>query len=166
MLDMDSLASRLRAERVAAGLTQKALADQAGVSKQAISSVEAGKTKGLKGDTLDRLTRALGVSPRWLLTGKGPKALPSSQSVILDPVILTATFNTIAGLLREDGRFFDMERHAEAFAMVYAEGGELSPEDREGLRIMLTTGGGNGQESSRGAGENAGKDRHRATWRG
>lgn len=166
MLDMDSLASRLRAERVAAGLTQKALADQAGVSKQAISSVEAGKTKGLKGDTLDRVTRALGVSPRWLLTGKGPKALGASQSVILDPVILTKTFNTIVGILREDGRYFDMERHAEAFAMVYAEGGELAQDVRDRLREMLTTGGKNGQEAPRGAGEEAGAERHRATWRG
>lgn len=160
---MDTLASRLQAERKAAGLTQKALADLVGVSKQAISSLEAGKSKGVKGESLDRLTRALDVSARWLLTGKGPKPLSASQSVTLDPAILTATFETIVRLLKEDGRYFDMARHAEAFAMLYAEGGTLDPENFWMLRDLLVTGGAvNGQETHGGAGKEVGGDRNRA----
>lgn len=137
MVYMETIGTRLRAARAEAKLTQRELGERCGVSKQAISNIERGDTKELQGSTLDGACRALGLSSRWLLTGRGPKFASPSQSVTLDPATLVRTYSTIMEVLREDGRYFDMDRHAEAFALVYKEGGELADEDRAHLRDML-----------------------------
>ena len=60
---------RILALRRAAGLSQEALAEQVGVSRQAIGKWESGASlPGL--DNLQELARALGVSCDELLTGK------------------------------------------------------------------------------------------------
>lgn len=71
MVDMDTIGDRLRSTRLAAGLTQGALGSDAGVSKQAISAIESGATKNPEAKTLEPIARRLGVSQRWLLTGRG-----------------------------------------------------------------------------------------------
>lgn len=65
----DSLASRLKAARKAAGMSQEELAAASGVSQSDISKIERGKTLSPAG-ILD-LARALGVNPFWLKTGEG-----------------------------------------------------------------------------------------------
>jgi HTH-type transcriptional regulator/antitoxin HipB len=58
---------RLRPLRERKGWSQAELARRAGVNQGTISRIEAGHTKGVDLATLDRLARALGVSPRSLL---------------------------------------------------------------------------------------------------
>ena len=64
---------RLKQARKEAGLTLEKLAAEAGVSKQSIALIESGKTKGPRSDTLFKIADTLGVEPRWLATGTGPK---------------------------------------------------------------------------------------------
>lgn len=72
---------RILALRRAAGLSQEALAEQVGVSRQAIGKWESGASlPGL--DNLQELARALGVSCDELLTGKSPeRKIPPDRTV-------------------------------------------------------------------------------------
>lgn len=67
-----TIGDRIRQAREALGLTQPALARRVGVTKSAVNQWEHGQTKRLEGENLLRCARALGVSPDWLLSGKGP----------------------------------------------------------------------------------------------
>ena len=64
---MTPITLRLQALRERRGLSQAELARRSGVSQATISRIEAGKTRGVDLVTLDRLARALGVSPGSLL---------------------------------------------------------------------------------------------------
>lgn len=69
---METMAQRCRSIRLAAGLSQKALARSAGVTYQMIQAVERGQTREPR-KLLD-IARALGVRPEWLAQGEGPQA--------------------------------------------------------------------------------------------
>ncbi|HNR91606.1 MAG TPA: helix-turn-helix transcriptional regulator [Dokdonella sp.] len=71
---METLGQRLRAERMAQSKTQLDLAVAGGVSKQAIAKIESGDTAHPAATTIEPIARVLGVSVRWLTTGKGQKA--------------------------------------------------------------------------------------------
>lgn len=71
------LADRLKAARKHAGLTQKALAERAGVEQPLISQIERGVN--LKSAHTARLARACGVDPYWLETGNGVAPTTVSQ---------------------------------------------------------------------------------------
>lgn len=58
---------RLREEREAAGLSQRALARLAGLSPQAVSRLERGVTQTPRWDTIRRLSKALGLLPERLV---------------------------------------------------------------------------------------------------
>lgn len=58
---------------MAAGLTQQGLAEEADVTKQAISQIERGETQSPGASTIDPIARRLGVTTRWLLDGVGPR---------------------------------------------------------------------------------------------
>jgi len=64
---------RLRQARIDAGLNQSQLARKAGVTPSAISQIESGASKRPSSDNLLPLAKALGVTPEWLISGKGPK---------------------------------------------------------------------------------------------
>ena len=66
---MTTLALRIKKARARAGLTQKALADKAGVEQPVISQLETGKN--LKSAFLATIADACGVSAIWLATGDG-----------------------------------------------------------------------------------------------
>ncbi|TNL03458.1 LexA family transcriptional repressor [Kosakonia cowanii] len=68
---MNTLAERLNAARISAGLTQEALAKKAGVTRVAISKAEQGLTKNFNGDTLFKIASALNCNPQWLQSGRG-----------------------------------------------------------------------------------------------
>lgn len=70
---------RVKQAREAAGMTQMALAKAANVTRSAISQLESGLVKKPSAATLLPLSRALRVTPEWLMTGKGEKR---SQSVL------------------------------------------------------------------------------------
>lgn len=64
---METTGTRIKAARIAAGLTQAELADKVGVKYSAIHKYEAGLVVNLKRDTIARLASALNVSPSYLL---------------------------------------------------------------------------------------------------
>ena len=57
----------LREEREAAGMSQRALARQAGLSPQAVSRIERGETQTPRWETIRRLATALGIAPERLI---------------------------------------------------------------------------------------------------
>jgi len=59
--DHEAFGSRLRASRLAAGLSQEELASRSGVSVRAISDLERGRTRWPHPDSVDRLAEALGL---------------------------------------------------------------------------------------------------------
>jgi SOS-response transcriptional repressor LexA len=66
---MKTLAERVKAARALARLTQKALADKAGVEQPVISQLETGKN--LQSAYLPKIAHACGVSAIWLSDGIG-----------------------------------------------------------------------------------------------
>lgn len=69
---MDTIATRLAAVRLEAGLSQVDLAKLAGVSAGAIGNIEAGTRQGTA-RIVQALAAALQVNPAWLVSGTGPK---------------------------------------------------------------------------------------------
>jgi transcriptional regulator with XRE-family HTH domain len=67
--DLVKLAELVRTLRERRGLSQEELGRRIGISKAAISSIEIGRTKSLRGSTLTGLARELGINPDEL-TGK------------------------------------------------------------------------------------------------
>jgi len=67
-VDQMSLAARFKSRRLELDMTQTEVANAAGVSQQAIESVESGRTR--KPRNLLELAKALKCSPDWLLNGK------------------------------------------------------------------------------------------------
>lgn len=69
---MDTFAKRLRSRLDAAGKTAQWLADQSGVSRQAVTQWLDGKTESARGDAILKAARALHCDPYWLLLGEEP----------------------------------------------------------------------------------------------
>ena len=67
MADMSDLGKRLEKARVLAGLKQEELAEKVGVTQQAISRIEEGKTKNPR--NLKAIAAALNVSVNFLMSG-------------------------------------------------------------------------------------------------
>lgn len=70
MLAMDT-GKRIRALRVARGMTQRTLARLLGIAAPSLSELETGKSKEPSGPVLAGLCRVLHTNQDWLLTGKG-----------------------------------------------------------------------------------------------
>lgn len=62
-----TLADRIRTLREAAGLSQRALAAEAGISQPAVGMIETGARLTPSADTLARIARALGTTSEKLL---------------------------------------------------------------------------------------------------
>lgn len=60
-----NLGKRLRTLRLQSGLTAKELSDLSGVTRSLISELETGKRQSTSADTIDKLARALCVSPSY-----------------------------------------------------------------------------------------------------
>ncbi len=77
-----SFGEQLRRYRERAGLTQEALADQAGVTAKAISALERGERRQPYPQTVHALAQALGLTPdeyAILLDARGRRALESTS---------------------------------------------------------------------------------------
>ena len=72
---VEELARRLKELRERKPLSQKALAEKSGVSALQIWRIEGGKHKTIRRLTVERLARALGVTPE-ILTGQAPLPEP------------------------------------------------------------------------------------------
>ncbi|MGL4861415.1 MAG: XRE family transcriptional regulator [Enterobacteriaceae bacterium] len=75
---MQTLGERVARRREQLSLSQKALADQIGVSQQSINKIEAGQTRSPR--NLDKLAAALSVTQQWLLFGD-PRLQPAHPTV-------------------------------------------------------------------------------------
>src|SRR6516162_5053981 len=71
----------LRQYRVAAGLSQEALAERAGLSRRGIADLERGARSSPYGETVRRLADALGLNPveRAALLTAGQRPPPSTR---------------------------------------------------------------------------------------
>lgn len=66
---MNRFPENLKAARTAAGMTQPQLATKVGVTKSIVSQWEGDSIKQIGGENLLKASKALGVSPDWLLHG-------------------------------------------------------------------------------------------------
>jgi phage repressor protein C with HTH and peptisase S24 domain len=81
LLNMKTLAERLRAALEASGMNQSELARRVGVTRGAVSLWLTGQTGSLDGQNLVKVAIALNVSPVWLQTGRG-KMKPSAAGTL------------------------------------------------------------------------------------
>ena len=70
----DGMGQRLQAVRTERGLTKAALARLVELKAPSLYQIENGGQSGV--DTIERIAKALGVSPGWLAYGVGPMVLP------------------------------------------------------------------------------------------
>jgi transcriptional regulator with XRE-family HTH domain len=89
--DHEAFGSRLRAGRLAAGLSQEELADRSGVSVRAISDLERGRTRWPHPNSVDRLADALDLddAPRAELVALADRRL--AQQAIPPPAVAGST---------------------------------------------------------------------------
>ncbi len=73
----EGMGERLLSIRADRDLTKAALARQIELSAGAILGIENGGQAGV--DTVERIAKALGISPAWLAYGIGPQVLPSRR---------------------------------------------------------------------------------------
>lgn len=64
---MSEMGRRIKALRIAKGLTQEQLGDLVGLQKSAIAKYENGKTENMKRSVIQAMAKALGVSPSYLM---------------------------------------------------------------------------------------------------
>jgi transcriptional regulator with XRE-family HTH domain len=78
--EMDSIGNRIRALRLACGITQSELGRRIGISAPAITQLERSLSRMPKGFVLAGLCRELSTNSAWLLNGQGDP----SATVALD----------------------------------------------------------------------------------
>jgi len=120
---VDMIGDRLKELRTAAGMNQPEFAAIVGTSKQYVSQLESGKNLMPSGEYLEGWARHFKVSPRWLVSGTGPKyAEPLSDAVSqpmrLDPEIVQATHKALMDMYSLKGRTYHQEDVAR-FVLVY-----------------------------------------------
>ena len=97
----ETLAQRMLSLRRARGLSQEELAEQVGVSRQAVGKWESGQSQP-ELDKVIALSRLFGVSCDWLLTGQAPEAaaVPREGAGNYDrQVLILATVIDLAAFL-------------------------------------------------------------------
>lgn len=66
---MNEIGKRVKALRISKRLTQTELADKMGIKQPSLAAIESGKTKTLKGETLEALARELSSTTSYILRG-------------------------------------------------------------------------------------------------
>ncbi len=152
MVDMSTLAERLREAREDKGVTQEDLADAAGVSKQAVSKIENGGTLKPAMSTMEPIARLLGVNVRWLVDGKPPKiagdmvaddgwadivgvrqAAALGDGAVVDEYAETHKLKFRAESLRRK------HLRADRLAVLYGKGDSMVPTIKNGDAILFDT---------------------------
>ena len=85
IVNMQTIADRLRFSRSAKGWTQAQLAVAASVSTGTIGNIESGARQS-KG-SLPQIAEALGVSHKWLATGEGRMELSAESAATPYPIL-------------------------------------------------------------------------------
>jgi phage repressor protein C with HTH and peptisase S24 domain len=84
LLDMKTLADRLKLALDQAGIKQIDLARRVGVTRGAVSLWFKGTTTNLEGENLLKAAQILGVSPNWLSSGRGRMKSASTTEISLE----------------------------------------------------------------------------------
>lgn len=103
LLNMKTLAERLKLALVEAGISQSELSRRVGVTRSAVSLWFGGSTTSLDGDNLLKTAEVLGISPLWLNTGRGKMRASPSKEISLEenpdyPAIKRVKIKISAGL--------------------------------------------------------------------
>ena len=88
--------ARLRSAREALGLSQQQLADKCGVGQGTLSKIERGDQD--KSVHTPDLADALGVTARWLATGRGPRLVTDLAASAVGSVVAFATLGDDANV--------------------------------------------------------------------
>jgi predicted ATPase/DNA-binding XRE family transcriptional regulator len=101
-----SLGALLKRYRLAAGLTQEALAERAGLSTRAVSDLERGRSRAPRYDTLDLLAEGLQLptEQRAALFAAARPALPPAEAHPIPPQVLPLPPTALLGREQELGR--------------------------------------------------------------
>lgn len=152
MLNMD-MKERIRSKLDELGMNQVDLANRVGVSKATITFWLRGD-HGLKADNLMKLASALGCSPTWLQTGKGPEGKakdgsPSTADYVLIPHYdakaacgdgyLNDHVEINGGLAFRRDWIKSLGRKSEDLYVIYAQGESMEPYIFEGDIVMVDT---------------------------
>jgi phage repressor protein C with HTH and peptisase S24 domain len=84
LLDMKTLADRLKLALDQAGIKQIELARRIGITRGAVSLWFKGTTTNLEGENLLKAAQILGVSPNWLSSGRGRMKSGSAAEISLE----------------------------------------------------------------------------------
>jgi phage repressor protein C with HTH and peptisase S24 domain len=84
LLNMKTLAERLKIALAQAGIKQIELARRVGVTRGAVSLWFKGTTTSLEGENLLKTAQILGVSPNWLSSGRGRMISTSAAEISLE----------------------------------------------------------------------------------
>lgn len=150
IVDMKTLAERLKATRLERNETQEGLAKIGGVSKQAISKIESGATLEPASSTLEPIARHLSVNTRWLTDGRGPKTGSGSadddswsdingvlQGVSLGDGVEPEEYAETHKLKFRAESLRRKHLRAENLAVIYGRGDSMQPTICDGDAIML-----------------------------
>lgn len=152
MLNM-SIKDRIRSKLDELGMTQADLADRVGVSRATITFWLRGD-HGLKADNLMKLATALGCSPSWLQTGKGPDGAskagaPSAADYMLIPRLdakaacgdgyLNDHVEVNGSLAFRRDWIKSLGCKADDLYVIYAQGASMEPYIFEGDIVLIDT---------------------------
>ncbi len=71
LVTMTPITLRVKELREAKGWSQAELADKAGIRRATVSAIESNQTTGVDFETLERMAKALGCDPGYLIVKKG-----------------------------------------------------------------------------------------------
>lgn len=105
----DGMGERLQAVRIEKGQTKASLGRLAHLAAPSIAQIENGGQAGV--DTIERLAKALGISPAWLAYGVGSRELPPRRRSRLASL---ATTTALPGAGQATAASLDRRRDASA----------------------------------------------------
>lgn len=140
---METTGYRIRQMRKNKGVSQKDLAKTVGVSQASITYWESDANEPAGGNLL-ALARAMGVTPDWLISGRGDPSGPELEPAPIGGRMVPIISEVQAGTWREvrDGLqtaemlLTDLDLSPHAFALTI-RGDSMLPEFREGDRVII-----------------------------
>jgi transcriptional regulator with XRE-family HTH domain len=130
----------LRQTRASQGLTQKDLAERAGLSRSYLCDIERGRGASPSVTTLDQLARALGIERSEVLRAAGVLERPAGQTGDVGERRLVALYRDLSptgkGALERFARFLHEEEHRVVQPSFLDDLVEASRHDASTLRLF------------------------------
>jgi transcriptional regulator with XRE-family HTH domain len=123
-MEMEPWAHRIYSRMAELGRNQSELAKACGIKEPSVSGwfgKGSRPTRMISGDNLVSVAKFLGLTPEWIITGKGKKSASDqgSQSVRLDPLMIAETHRALREVYEEEGRVYRIEAEPARFMRVY-----------------------------------------------